>query len=144
MQIPCHETCVEWLQGWVDLWTACEFISEPSRKILMHFTFFLHSTFVNVTTCIVQKRCGVIFLCFQSAVAQYSTWHWYYAEILMLLGLACYLLNYIMGRTRNQSLAVAWWVKCVGTCACIWLYLYVLCYLICCVNFHCAQYYKCI
>ncbi|XP_065896739.1 PAT complex subunit CCDC47-like [Dysidea avara] len=44
----------------------------------------------------------------ESAVAQYSTWHWYYAEILMLLGLVCYLLNYIMGRTRNQSLAVAW------------------------------------
>ena len=44
----------------------------------------------------------------QSAVAQYSTWHWYFAEILMLLGLVCYLLNYVMGRTRNQSLAVAW------------------------------------
>ena len=28
----------------------------------------------------------------------------------MLLGLVCYLLNYVMGRTRNQSLAVAWWV----------------------------------
>lgn len=41
-------------------------------------------------------------------MAQYSTWHWYYAEILMLLGLVCYLLNYVMGRTRNQSLAVAW------------------------------------
>lgn len=37
-----------------------------------------------------------------------NSWESYYMEILMVTGLLCYIMNYIIGKNKNSRLAQAW------------------------------------
>lgn len=50
----------------------------------------------------------------QSAVRVRPVWEAYLGELLIIAGLMLYIVNYITGRSKNSSLAQAWYVGRVG------------------------------
>ena len=50
----------------------------------------------------------VAFVFSQVPVNFSNNWNNYYLEIMMLAGIAAYILNYVSGKSKNQRLATAW------------------------------------
>lgn len=53
--------------------------------------------------------CSLGFDCFPQVPAHLqNSWESYYMEILMVTGLLAYIMNYIIGKNKNNRLAHAW------------------------------------